>query len=43
MAAYNIKNLLSIFKNVDKITEGIKNNIFRKEHIEAVATERYQI
>lgn len=30
------------FKNIDKISEGIKNNIFKKEHIEAVATIRFQ-
>jgi len=33
---------LSIFKNGDKIAEGIKNNIFKKEHVEAVATDRFQ-
>ena len=33
---------LEVFKNIDKITEGIKNNIFKKEHIEAVATDRFQ-
>jgi|TARA_R110002126_G_scaffold156091_1_gene303412 hypothetical protein len=34
---------IDAFKNIDKITEGIKNNIFKKEHIEAVATERFQV
>tara|TARA_B110000093_G_scaffold157289_1_gene175495 strand:- start:17 stop:352 length:336 start_codon:yes stop_codon:yes gene_type:complete len=33
---------LDVFKNADKIAEGIKNNIFKKEHIEAVATDRFQ-
>ena len=33
---------LSVFKNFDKIADGIKNNIFKKEHIEAVATDRFQ-
>jgi|TARA_R110000744_G_scaffold269909_1_gene383201 hypothetical protein len=33
---------LDAFKNADKIAEGIKNNIFKKEHIEAVATDRFQ-
>jgi hypothetical protein len=37
------KKYLSIFKNADKIVEGIKNNIFKKEHIEAVATDRFQV
>jgi len=34
---------LDAFKNVDKIAEGIKNNMFKKEHIEAIFTDRYQI
>ena len=34
---------LDVFKNIDKIAEGIKNNVFKKEHIEAVATDRFQI
>jgi hypothetical protein len=33
---------LDVFKNADKIAEGIKNNIFKKEHIDAVATDRFQ-
>jgi hypothetical protein len=37
------KKYLDVFKNLDKITEGIKNNIFKKEHIEAIFTDRYQI
>ena len=37
------KKYIDAFKNIDKITEGIKNNIFKKEHIEAVATDRFQI
>lgn len=37
------KKYVDAFKNIDKITEGIKNNIFKKEHIEAVATDRFQI
>jgi len=36
------KKYIDAFKNIDKITEGIKNNIFKKEHIEAVATDRFQ-
>jgi hypothetical protein len=36
------KKYLSVFKNADKIAEGIKNYTFKKEHIEAVATERFQ-
>tara|TARA_R100000951_G_scaffold73043_3_gene61483 strand:+ start:2073 stop:2411 length:339 start_codon:yes stop_codon:yes gene_type:complete len=34
---------LDIFKNADKIADGIKNNIFKKEHVEAVATDRFQV
>ncbi len=34
---------LDAFKNLDKIAEGIKNNIFKKEHYEAVATDRFQV
>jgi hypothetical protein len=37
------KKYVDAFKNIDKIAEGIKNNIFKKEHIEAVATDRFQI
>jgi hypothetical protein len=34
---------LDAFKNLDKIAEGIKNNMFKKEHVEAIFTDRYQI
>ena len=34
---------LDVFKNADKIAEGIKNSIFKKEHVEAVATDRFQV
>jgi hypothetical protein len=37
------KTYLKVFKNADLILEGIKNNIFKKEHVEAVATDRFQI
>jgi len=37
------KKYIDAFKNADKIAEGIKNKIFKKEHIEAVATDRFQI
>ena len=30
------KTYLTVFKNADKIIEGVKNNIFKKEHVEAV-------
>ena len=33
------KKYLDVFKNADKIAEGISN----KEHVEAVATDRFQI
>lgn len=38
-----LKQLLGAFKNVNQIAEGIKNNIFKKEHYEAVATDRFQV
>jgi hypothetical protein len=37
-----LKKYLDAFRNIDKIAEGIKNNLFKKEHVEAVATDRYQ-
>lgn len=37
------KKYLDAFKNADKIAEGIKNNVFKKEHVEAIATDRFQI
>jgi len=36
------KKYIDAFKNADKIAEGISNNIFKKEHVEAVATDRFQ-
>tara|TARA_R110000764_G_scaffold54201_3_gene118112 strand:+ start:5803 stop:6141 length:339 start_codon:yes stop_codon:yes gene_type:complete len=36
------KKYLDAFKNADKIAEGIKNNIFKKEHVEAIFTDRFQ-
>jgi hypothetical protein len=36
------KKYIDAFKNADKIAEGIANNIFKKEHVEAVATDRFQ-
>jgi hypothetical protein len=39
----NWEKYIDIFKNADKIAEGIKNKIFKKEHIEAVAIDRYEI
>ena len=38
-----MKNVIQIWKNSGKILEGIKNNLFKKEHVEAVATDRFQI
>ena len=39
----SLKKYLDAFKNLDQITEGIKNNMFKKEHIEAVVTERWKV
>tara|TARA_R110000868_G_scaffold85331_7_gene240198 strand:- start:1229 stop:1555 length:327 start_codon:yes stop_codon:yes gene_type:complete len=33
-------SLIKIWKNKNQIYEGIKNNIFKKEHIEEIAAER---
>lgn len=41
--ASKIKQLLGAFKNLDQIAEGLSNNIFKKEHVEAVATDRFQV
>jgi len=39
----NFKKFLGAFKNTSKITEGIKNNIFKKDHVEAEAALRWAI
>lgn len=41
----NIKNwdLGQIWKNKEQIIEGFKNNIFKKEHIEEIASKRLEI
>ena len=36
-------NLIKVWKNKNKILEGIKNSIFKQEHIEEIAKERDQI
>lgn len=36
-------SLLKIWKNKGKILEGIKNNIFKSEHVEEIAKERMNI
>lgn len=41
--ASKIKQLLGAFKNLDQIAEGLSNNVFKKEHVEAVATDRFQV
>ncbi len=38
-----MKSVIKIWKNKGQILEGIKNNIFKSEHIEEIATERYAI
>ena len=37
-----LENVIKIWKQKDKIFDGIKNNIFRQEHIEEIAYERLQ-
>ena len=34
---------LQAFKNTDQIANGIKNKLFKKAHIEAIFTDRWQI
>jgi len=38
----NLEKLMKAFGNFDQILEGVKNNIFKEEHIEAVAKVRWQ-
>ena len=38
----HLEKLMKVFGSLDQIAEGIKNNIFKKEHIEAVAKIRWQ-
>ncbi|TXG83972.1 MAG: hypothetical protein E6R13_03485 [Spirochaetes bacterium] len=38
-----LKKYLNAFKNASQIVEGIKNNMFKKEHIEAEAALRWAI
>jgi|TARA_R110000822_G_scaffold229723_1_gene361856 hypothetical protein len=37
------KKYIDAFRNADKIAEGIKNKLFKKEHVEAIATDRFQV
>jgi hypothetical protein len=37
-----MKSIKKIFKNRKEILEGIKNRVFKKEHIEVVAKERWE-
>jgi len=37
-----INKLLGAFSNIDKITEGLKNKIFKKEHVEEIAKVRWE-
>lgn len=39
----DLTKYIGAFKNRSKILEGIKNNIFKKEHVEAEATLRFII
>ena len=38
-----LNQFLGAFRNPLEIMEGINNRIFKKEHVEAVATDRFQI
>jgi len=35
--------LFDALKNTHQILEGIKNNVFKKEHVELIANERWKI
>ena len=36
-----INKILGAFGNLDKIAEGIKNKVFKKEHVEEIANIRW--
>ena len=38
-----MKAIKKIFKNRKQILEGIKNKLFKKEHVETIAKDRWQI
>tara|TARA_R110001592_G_scaffold56826_2_gene173009 strand:- start:688 stop:1020 length:333 start_codon:yes stop_codon:yes gene_type:complete len=38
-----MKGIKKIFQNRNQILEGIKNKLFKKEHVEAIAKDRWQI
>mgnify|MGYP004448167441 CR=1 FL=1 len=38
-----MKGIKKIFENRNQILEGIKNKIFKKEHVETIAKSRWQI
>ncbi len=38
-----MKAIKKIFQNRKQILEGIKNKLFKKEHVEAIAKDRWQI
>ncbi len=38
-----MKGVKKIFQNRNQILEGIKNKLFKKEHVEAIAKDRWQI
>lgn len=35
--------MIKIWKERNKIMEGVKNNVFKKEHVEQIAAERNQL
>lgn len=39
----SMKNVIEIWKHKGEILEGIKNNVFKQEHVESIATERYTV
>ena len=36
-----INKIINAFKNIDKIMEGVKNNVIKKEHVEEIADIRW--
>jgi hypothetical protein len=36
------KKLINALKNIDQVVEGVKNSIFKTEHVELIANERWK-
>tara|TARA_Y100001938_G_C8085254_1_gene431555 strand:- start:996 stop:1337 length:342 start_codon:yes stop_codon:yes gene_type:complete len=38
-----LSKLLNAVKHIDQVYEGVKNNIWRKDYVEVIATDRWRI